>query len=125
MSYVSAADAPVFSVPGFEFRGLTAPSRGARELCTWHLYVAPHAAGDAHSLDCEEVFVVVEGHLDVSIDGAGRTLTAGDAIAVPVGARLEVANATNTTAHAIVCIRAGFQAVMADGQPVGTPPWAQ
>lgn len=125
MSCVRAADAPVFAVPGFEFRGLTAPSRGAQELCTWHLYVAPHTLGEAHSLDREEVFVVVEGQLDVRIDGVPATLIVGDAIAVPVGGRLEVGNATNDTAHAVVCIGAGFQAVMADGRPIGTPPWAQ
>ena len=126
MTYVSMADAPVYSLPGLEFRGLTSPSRGAREICTWHLYVAPELASDeAHSLDREEVFVVLEGRLSVSINGECTTLAPGDAIAVPAGAQLRLANLDSVTAHALVCIATGFQGTMADGQVIGTPPWAQ
>jgi mannose-6-phosphate isomerase-like protein (cupin superfamily) len=124
-SYVRAADAPAFTLPGVEFRGLTAPSRGARELCTWHLYVAPGPAGEPHSLDHEEVFVVIEGQLMIRIDGVESTLLSGDAIAVPAGTQLQVANISDETAHALVCIAAGFQATMVNGQHIGTPPWAQ
>lgn len=125
MPYVRAADAPVFSLPGFEFRGLTAPSRGAREICTWHLHVAPAATSDAHSLSHEEIFVVLEGQLVVSIDDTPMTLTPGDAIAVPAGAQLRLTNPSSSPAHALVCVTAGFHAIMADGQNIGTPPWAQ
>ena len=125
MSYVSAADAPVFTLPGVEFRGLTAPSRGARELCTWRLTVVPqHRDGDGHSLDHEEVFVVLEGQLTVTVNGVAETLAPGDAIAVPAGVQLQIANPGNVPAQALACIAAGFQAVMADGQHIGTPPWA-
>jgi mannose-6-phosphate isomerase-like protein (cupin superfamily) len=126
MTFVSMADAPVFSLPGLEFRGLTAPSRGAREICTWHLYVAPERPSDpAHSLDHEEVFVLLEERLAVSINGERTTLAPGDAIAVPAGAQLQLANPDSVTAHALVCIVAGFQGTMSDGQVIGTPPWAQ
>jgi mannose-6-phosphate isomerase-like protein (cupin superfamily) len=109
-----------------EFRGLTAPSRGAREICTWHLYVAPDRPSDpAHSLDHEEVFVLLEGRLAVGINGECTTLTPGDAIAVPAGAQLQITNPDGVIAHALVCIAAGFQGTMADGQVIGTPPWAQ
>jgi mannose-6-phosphate isomerase-like protein (cupin superfamily) len=124
-SYINAAEAPVFTLPDVEFRGLTAPSRGARELCTWHLYVAPTPLGEPHSLDREEVFVLIEGQLVIVIDGIATTLTSGDAIAVPAGAKLQLANASGSTAHALVCIAAGFSATMADGAAIGTPPWAQ
>jgi len=126
MTYVSMADAPVYSLPGLEFRGLTSPSRGAREICTWHLYVAPELASDeAHRLDREEVFVALGGRLSVSINGECTTLAPGDAIAVPAGARLQLANPDSVTAHALVCISAGFQAVMANGEVINTPPWAR
>ena len=126
MTYVSMADAPVFSLPGVEFRGLTAPSRGAREICTWHLYVAPeHVNDEAHSLDREEVFVLLEGRLSVEINGARTLLAPGDAIAVPAGAQLRIGNPDSVSAHALVCIAAGFQAVMANGEVIDTPPWAR
>ncbi|HEX6543884.1 MAG TPA: cupin domain-containing protein [Ktedonobacterales bacterium] len=126
MAFVSAADAPVFTLPGLEFHGLTAPSRGAREICTWHLYVAPeYLDSEAHSLDREEVFVLLEGQLVVTVEGERTILTPGDAVAVQAGAQIQVSNPASVPAHALVCISTGFQRVMADGQPVGTPPWAQ
>jgi mannose-6-phosphate isomerase-like protein (cupin superfamily) len=120
------AEAPVFSLPGLEFRGLTSPSRGAHEICTWHLYLAPDRPSDeAHSLDREEVFIALDGRLSVYINGECTTLTPGDAIAVPAGAQLQLANPDSATAHALVCISAGFQGMTADGRVLETPPWAQ
>ena len=43
MAVVRAAEAPTFTLPRVRFVGLTAPSRGASEICTWRLYVEPHA----------------------------------------------------------------------------------
>ena len=126
MTRIRAAEAPVFSLPGVEFRGLTAPSRGAREICTWRLRVSPHyPAGEAHSLSHEEIFIGLGGQLVVRINGDAEILMPGDAIAVPAGAQLPIANPASSAAYALVCIAAGFTAVMADGQVIGAPPWAQ
>ena len=48
MAVVRGADAPTFSVPGFEFMGQTAPSRGATELSSWRVTALPGAASAAH-----------------------------------------------------------------------------
>src|SRR5690349_14512529 len=83
MAIVRAAEAPVFELPGFQFNGLTAPSRGAQELCTWRLWVAPGAASDLHKLDHEEVFIVLAGTLTTVVDGQETVLSPGDALSVP------------------------------------------
>ena len=64
MAIVRATEAAVFEMPGFQFNGLTAPSRGAQELCTWRLHIAPGATSDPHRLDREEIFVV-QGSVEV------------------------------------------------------------
>ena len=56
MAVVRMTDAPTFTVDGFHFVGLTAPSRGATELSTWRLEIEPNAKSGAHWLDHEEVF---------------------------------------------------------------------
>ncbi|HMA34627.1 MAG TPA: cupin domain-containing protein [Chloroflexia bacterium] len=125
MAITRAAEAPAFAVPGFQIQGLTAPSRGAQELCTWRLHAAPGAASDPHRLDHEEVFILLEGTLTVAVDGQEAILDAGDALAAPAGALLQVANRAGTPARAIVCLPAGAQAVLGDGQALGVPLWAR
>ena len=126
MAIVRATEAPRFDLPGIHFFGLLAPSRGATELCTWRLEVDPGAGVDSepHQLDREEVFVMLEGSLTITVDGQAFDLLVGDAIAVPARALLSVANRTSEKAVALVSIRAGFKAVMANGEEISTPPWA-
>ncbi len=80
--------------------------------------------GEPHQLDHEEVFVILEGSLTITIDGQAFDLGAGDALAVPARSLLSVANRTSAKASALVCIQAGFRATMASGEEIGTPPWA-
>ena len=125
MAVVRMIDAPTFAVDGFHFTGLTAPSRGATELCTWRLEIEPNAKSDAHWLDHEEVFVVLDGSIIVSVAGESVQLNAGDALSIPAQTLLQLMGGGESNAHAVVCIPAGTQATMADGREVGTPPWAK
>lgn len=126
MAIVRAAESPRFDLPGIHFFGLLSPSRGSTELCTWRLEVDPGTGvdGEPHQLDHEEVFVILEGSLTITVNGQASDLTAGDAIAVPARSLLSVANLTSEPAKALVCIPAGFQAFTANGEAFGTPPWA-
>lgn len=125
MPLTRAAQAPRFDLDGFHFLGFTSPSRGAAELCTWQLDIDPGAASGAHRLNHEEVFIALQGTFSVALDGAETELTAGDALAVPAHCLLQVTNRSDKAARALVCIAAGFSATAADGQEIGTPPWAQ
>lgn len=125
MAVVRMAEAPQFGVEGFRFAGLTSPSRGASEVCTWRLEVEAGARSDPHWLDHEEVFVLLDGTIMVSVAGEGIELHAGDAVSVPPGSLLQLSNSGEQAAHALVCLPAGARATMADGTEVGTPPWAR
>jgi mannose-6-phosphate isomerase-like protein (cupin superfamily) len=76
----------------------------------------------AHTLDRDEVFVVIDGR--VRLTPGGAELKVGDAAIVPAGSPIQLTNASEGPAALHVAIQAGFSATMADGTPVGTPPWA-
>ncbi len=124
MPIIRAAQTPHFDLDGFQFLGLTAPSRGATELCTWRLEIAPGATSDSHRLNREEVFIPLHGSFWVILDGEETEVRVGDAFAVPAHGLLQVVNRNSEAASALVCISAGFSAAYADGQEIGTPPWA-
>ena len=125
MPVVRTKNAPTFTIDGFHFIGLTSPSRGASEICTWRLELEPHAKSEAHWLDHEEVFVLLDGVITISVAGETFELHAGDAVSVPARSLLQLANINERTAHAIVCLPVGAHGTMADGREIGTPPWAQ
>jgi mannose-6-phosphate isomerase-like protein (cupin superfamily) len=123
MYVIRATDAPRFRLPGVEFTGLAAPSRGSAGLCTWKLTVDPGVGGDEpHTLDRDEVFMVLAGTVQITPDG--DKLTAGDAFVVPAGEPIALTNLGPGTAELYVAISAGFTGTMADGTQV-QPPWAQ
>ena len=123
MQVIRAAEAPRFQLPGVEFAGLAAPSRGSAGLCTWKLTVDPgHGGGEPHTLDRDEVFMVLSGTVQITSDG--DELTAGDAVVVPAGEPISLTNLGADAAELYVAITAGFTGIMADGTKV-QPPWAQ
>lgn len=123
MNIVRADQAPTFDLPGIRFTALASPGLSASETCVWQLTVEPGVdSPEAHTLDQDEVFVVLEGRVRLTSDGAD--LTVGDAAVVPAGSPIQLANTGDRPARLHVAIRAGFTAKMADGTLVGTPPWA-
>jgi quercetin dioxygenase-like cupin family protein len=124
MHIITADKAPRFDLPGVEFTGYAAPSRGCDDLCAWQITVAPGLISDQpHMLDQDEVFLVTSGTISLSEDGP--QLVAGDCAIVPAGSPILLSNPGETPATAHVLIKAGFTATMADGSPVPTPPWAK
>ncbi len=122
---IRAADAPIFTVPGFSIRGLASPERGSRELSSWRLEAAPGASSPAHRLSNEEIFHVLRGTLQLTVDDVDMVLHAGDTAAVHAGMELRVSNPFDAAAEAVVCVPAGIQAHLSDGTSLGTPEWAR
>src|SRR3954469_24904704 len=107
MPITRAADAPRFELPGAQFTVLAAPSRGSKGLCTWRLRLAVGQRNDdPHTLDRDEVFMVLSGTVQVTPDG--EKLEPGDAAVVPAGDPIQVRNLGGTEAELYVAITAGF-----------------
>jgi quercetin dioxygenase-like cupin family protein len=94
MPVIPAATAPTFTMPGLAVTGLAAPSRGATETSIWRLTLAPGAPGSEHTIDREEVFVVLAGRAVATIDGDQHHLRPGDALVVPPHRPFSLANPT-------------------------------
>lgn len=123
MHVTRASDAETFELPGVRFTSLAAPRLGSEQICLWQLRVdAGLDTPQAHTIDRDEVFVVIQGRVRLTPKGA--ELDAGDAAIVPAGSPIQLTNAGDEPAVLHVAIQAGFSATMADGTPVGTPPWA-
>lgn len=123
MQVIKKDVARVFDLPGVQFTPLVAPSLGSSEICAWLLTVEPGLdSGESHTLDRDEVFLILEGSIRLS--EAGEVASAGDAVVVPAGEPIRLSNPDSVPARVHVAIGAGFAATMADGTPVGTPPWA-
>ena len=123
MHLIEGTTAPVFDLQGVAFTALASPSRGSAELCTWKLTVeAGLPPTQPHSLDSDEIFMVTAGAVQIGVDGT--LARAGDALVVPAGTSIQLANPGDVDAEVYVAIRAGFTATAADGTVIGTPPWA-
>jgi quercetin dioxygenase-like cupin family protein len=123
MPPITSALAPVFERPGVTFTGLTSPQRGARENSVWRFRVEPGAPGHPHRVTREETFVALQGRALIDVDGETHALAAGDAIAIPAGARLQLSNPGAEPFEGLAVLPVGGQ-VLVEGQAPFVPPWA-
>ncbi|MBI3791093.1 MAG: cupin domain-containing protein [Gemmatimonadetes bacterium] len=123
MPTIPAASAPRFALPGAQFTGLAAPSRGATETAAWIVEVAPHAPGAPHQVTREEVFVAIEGAAEFTIAGERHAVSAGGAVVVPALTDFSLANPHAQPFRAVVAFPVGGEALLPSGERF-TPPWA-
>ncbi|GAA1982131.1 cupin domain-containing protein [Catenulispora subtropica] len=124
MPLTTLADAPTFERDGFTFRPLAVPSRGSAELAVWTVELAPGVHSEVHSMDREEVFVVVEGRVSATVAGEDVLAAAGDAIVVPAHAVLQLRNACPQNPARVTAVTSvGMRATV--GGNSFAPPWAQ
>jgi quercetin dioxygenase-like cupin family protein len=123
MPIVSPSDAVMFETHGSRFHSYVAPSRGSDQLCAWRLEIPPGLEGVAHRPTRDEVLLVLDGDLRISLDGLQTTLHEGGVALVPANSELQV-DAGTSGASVWVTTTPGLEAVTNDGVRV-TPPWAQ
>lgn len=122
MPVIHSATAPTFELPNLRVTGLAAPSRGGTETCVWRLAIAPGAPGTAHSVDREEIFVVLAGRARATVDGVDCDVGPGDALIVPAGAPFALANPGPDELIAIAVLPVGGRATLPGGDAFA-PPW--
>ena len=120
---ISAADAPTFELPGIQFTGLAAPSRGSTESSVWILDIEPGTPGTPHQLTREEVIVAIEGAARVTVGGVEYELAAGGAVIVPARTDFSLENPYEVRFRAVAVLPVGASAMM--GSDAFVPPWAQ
>jgi quercetin dioxygenase-like cupin family protein len=124
MTLSTLADAPRFERDGFTFRPLAVPSRGSSELALWALDLEPGAQSEVHSMDREEVFVVIDGEVSATVGRREVLAGPGDAVIVPPHATLQIRNASAAEPARLTAVTSvGMRAIV--GGAVFAPPWAQ
>ncbi|MFF3847654.1 cupin domain-containing protein [Streptomyces sp. NPDC002328] len=123
MPVVRSADAVTHEIHGARFVSYATPLTGSRELAAWRGEIPPGTKAPAHTVSREEIFHLLVGELDVTLDGRTERITAGDTLIVHAGATLGLTNPTGHTALTWVTTSLGLEAVLADGTRI-TPPWA-
>jgi quercetin dioxygenase-like cupin family protein len=93
------------------------------ELAVWRVEMPPAAAGPIHSVDVEQVLVMLQGEVALEVDGITIMLGADASAVIPAGASRRVTNDAATSAVAIMCCRSGARASRPE-QPDVTIPWA-
>jgi quercetin dioxygenase-like cupin family protein len=124
MPLIKSPLAPRFQLFDVSVTGLAAPSRGARETCVWQLCLAPGTPGTPHSVDREEIFVVLQGRGQVDLGGATHELAPGDALIVPRNETFTLANPGTEPLLAITVLPVGGRAKLPGGEAF-VPPWAE
>ena len=122
MPFIRPADAVCFETHGSRFHSFVSPAKGSTQLCAWQLTVPAGLRGVSHRPSLEEILLVLDGELQVTLDGAYAALHRGDAVFVPAGSELRV-EAGPDGASAWVTTTPGLEAVTADGTRIH-PPWA-
>ena len=122
MPIIKSSSSPQFNLEGLCVTGLAAPSRGAKETCVWKLALAPHTPGAPHSLDREEIFVVLSGRATATVGTETTELSPGDALIVPAHTAFSLANPHAESFEAIAVLPVGGLAAMPNG-PSFAPPW--
>jgi quercetin dioxygenase-like cupin family protein len=116
-------DATLYETHGSLFSSYAARSRGSNQLCAWRLNVPAGLQGVPHRPTREEVLLILDGDLHVTLDGEVFDATPGVVVVVPAESELQV-DGGHSDASAWVTTTPGLEAVTADGTRIISP-WAQ
>ena len=122
MTIIKAAEATLHEVHGSRFTAYVAPSSGSAELCAWRVEVPAMARGIAHRVSREEVFAMLAGKLEITVNGIAHEAQAGDVVLVGVQSEVRVDNPHGEPATMWVTTSHGLTATMSDGTTMN-PPW--
>jgi quercetin dioxygenase-like cupin family protein len=122
MTLTAAADAARHETPNAVMRTLAAPSTGSAELAVWEVTMRTGQRGPVHTVDREQVWLVLAGRLRARIADETSVAEAGDTLVVAAGAERQIAADADLTA--IISSPAGPRVTTPDS-PDGRPlPWA-
>lgn len=123
MPIIHPGDATTFPAHGSTFSSFVSPRRGSEQLCAWKLSVPAGQVGVAHRPSNEEVLLILDGRLQVTIDGDRGFVGPGDVVLIPAGASVTI-DGTTVDASAWVTTTRGLRATLENGEMIA-PPWAQ
>ena len=123
MPVIRSADAVLFEIHGARFRSYASSASGSKELCLWRTELPEEVTGLPHRVSGEEVFAVIEGRIQLTLDEEAHVLGPDDVAVVPAGTTLRLDNLGPGPAALWVSTSVGLEAELGDGTRM-SPPWA-
>ncbi|MEV6013971.1 MULTISPECIES: cupin domain-containing protein [unclassified Streptomyces] len=123
MPVVRSSEAVVHEIHGGRFLSYASPRSGSKELCAWRVEIPAGHQAPVHTVDREEIFLLLSGELLVTLGGSTERVSSGDTVIVTPGVAFGIENPAQETALAWVTTSVGLRAELADGSSL-TPPWA-
>ena len=123
MVVVSETDDRTVRTPAATMIGLAAPSQGSRELSTWRVQMEDGKAAPPHSIDREQVWMLLSGKFEFTVDGETARVGSGQAIGGPAGSSRQF-QVTSGPAEALVCMAAGGKVTPQGADEASPIPWA-
>ncbi|MBF6455364.1 cupin domain-containing protein [Nocardia cyriacigeorgica] len=108
--------------PGGIMTTLASPTQGGASLPLWRVELAPGQSGPLHFIDAEQVWTVLSGSAEVTVDGADHVIAAGDTIILPPDVLRQISGGAEGFT-AIVTAPAGARAGAPDRDGTIVPPW--
>jgi quercetin dioxygenase-like cupin family protein len=122
-SLVRAAQARRTQTPNALMTTLASPSLGPTAgLSMWLVEMRAGQQGPAHVFDTEQIWHLIEGEAEVTVNARTLVLGPGDTVVLPAGAERQVS--ARTGAQLVVCGHGDAIArVPGEAASRGTPPW--
>ncbi|WP_309572290.1 cupin domain-containing protein [Deinococcus sp.] len=124
MNILRAHDAQRHTTPNATVIPLATPSLGAQQISVIRQEMGPGHANPAHAQTHEEVMVMLDGQVTVTVDGGTTDLQAGDTLTIPAMTVHSIENPGPQGATWLIVSPTGMGFLGADGQ-VMTPDWAK
>ena len=109
--------------PNAVMNTLASPSQGAtHELSMWTVQMRAGQRGPLHSFDSEQIWHVLDGQVEIVIDGQQLQLGVGDTAVLAAGLERQVTALSDT--RILVCGRGtAVASVSGEAAPRGVPAW--
>ena len=122
-SLVRAAQARRTQTPNALMTTLASPSQGPTVgLSMWLVEMRAGQQGPTHVFDTEQIWHLIEGEAEVTVNAGKLVLGPGDTVVLPAGAERQVS--ARVGAQLVVCGRGdAIVRVPGEAAPRGTPPW--
>ena len=125
MTVMEISKVKKFTLPGIVHQTLAGPEQGVRSFELWLETVAPGSGTPVHRHKCEEVFVILRGSGQLTIEGRNYQFGPDTTLIVPPENAHQIVNNGSDDLHFLVVLgMAPAQATTPEGQPIPLP-WQQ
>ena len=101
MTVIRIAEARRTETPNAVMTTFASATQGGSQQAVWRVDMVPGAAGPVHAFDAEQVWTVLDGSAQITLDGETVAVAAGDTVVMPADVQRQIR--TRDGLSAMVC----------------------